>query len=78
MRLILESLANFLINKEPRVPVFCVLPKIRKGDFLAKGYPVVSGSSLLELLSKNVNSFLQPLSEKELSYIKATQDFSFK
>lgn len=76
MGLISELLAKFLIYKQPRVPIFYILPRIHKAEFLPKGQPIVSASSsLLEPISKYVDSFLRSAVERGSSYIKDTKDF---
>lgn len=65
-----NSTAEFLINKTPRVPIFHTIPKIHKKESPSRGRPIVSGiNSVLELLSKYVDQFLQPLMRDILSLL---------
>jgi len=60
--------------KQPRIPEFYTLPKIRKKTPV--GRPIVSGSSgPTERVSSFVDSLLQPVATKKESYIKDTTDF---
>lgn len=57
MDLISETLAGFLINKQPRVPIFYVLPKIHKGGFPPGATQLCVGILLLARTSFKTCSF---------------------
>ena len=60
--------------KQPRIPEFYTLTKIRKNTPV--GRPIVSGSSdPTKRISSFVDSLLQPVAVKQMSYIKDTTDF---
>lgn len=73
-----KDLADFLIVECPCVPTFYLLPKIHKPGFPPKGRPIVAAQqSLLENISKYVDSLLQPHVRHIKTYIQDTyiQDF---
>ena len=60
--------------KQPRIPEFYTLTKIHKKTPV--GRPIVSGSSgPTKRISSFVDSLLQPVAVKQMSYIKDTTDF---
>ena len=60
--------------KQPRIPEFYTLTKIHKKTLV--GRPIVSGrSGPTERISSFVDSLLQPVAIKQVSYIKDTTDF---
>ena len=72
---ILPTEAAFLINTNPQVPYFYILPKIHKGVIPPPGRPIVSGiNSVLEPLSKFTDYFLRPLVSATPTYLKDTKD----
>ena len=61
-------------QKPPRIPEFYTLTKIHKNTPV--GRPIVSGSSgPTERISSFVDSLLQPIAQKQESYIKDTRHF---
>lgn len=68
---------KYLMPKNPRTPVFHLLPKIHKiGN---PGRPIVSQiSSATEKLSEFVDVYLKPLATSTDSYIRDTSDFLSK
>ena len=61
-------------QKPPRIPEFYTLTKIHKNTPV--GRPIVSGSSgPTERISSFVDSLLQPIAQKQESYIKDTTHF---
>lgn len=74
-----KDLADFLVIDFPRIPTFYLLPKIHKPGFPTKDRPIVAAQrSLLENISKYVDSFLQPHVKKIKTYIQDTRDFILK
>ena len=72
---ILPLEADFLVNKQPKIPYFYTLPKIHKNIFPPPGRPIVSGiDSLLEPLSKFVDVFLRPIVTNTSTYLRDTKD----
>ena len=64
----------FLTPKNPRTPVFYLLPKIHKPNY--SGGPIVSAcDSPTEKMSAYIDSFLKPLAQKTNSYLKDTNHF---
>lgn len=60
----------------PRVPTFYLLPKIHKPGFPPRGRPTVAAQqSLLENISKFVDSLLQPHVREIKTHIKDTRDY---
>ncbi|KAJ1192175.1 hypothetical protein NDU88_001487 [Pleurodeles waltl] len=67
--------AAFLVQVNPRIPYFYILPKVHKGKIPPPGRAIVSGiGSVLEPLSQFVDFFLQPLVKKIPTYLKDTTD----
>lgn len=67
---------DFLTQEHPRVSIFYLLPKIHKPGFPPKSRPIVSAQgSVLENISKYVDSLLQPHVLQITFYIKDTSDF---
>ncbi|KAJ1191045.1 hypothetical protein NDU88_000362 [Pleurodeles waltl] len=67
--------AAFLVQANPRIPYFYILPKVHKGKIPPPGRPIVSGiGSVLDPLSQFVDFFLQPLVKKIPTYLKDTTD----
>ena len=65
---------SFLTPKNPRTPIFYLLPKIHKRN--NPGRPIVSAcDGPTEKLSAYLDFFLQPLAQKVNSYIKDTNHF---
>ncbi|XP_029469168.1 uncharacterized protein LOC115097463 [Rhinatrema bivittatum] len=62
--------AAFLINRNPQIPVFYILPKIHKSLVSPPGHPIVAGiNSVLEPLSIYVDHFLRPFVPLARSYV---------
>ena len=58
----------------PRIPIFCTLTKIHKP--LPVGRPITSGcEGPPERISSFVDHLLQPIAQKQTSYLKDTTDF---
>ena len=58
----------------PRIPIFYTLTKIHKP--LPVGRPIISGcEGPTERISSFVDHFLQPITQKQKSYLKDTTDF---
>ena len=65
---------QFLTTKNPRTPIFYMLPKIHKPN--NPGRPIVSGcDGPTENLSAYVDSYIKPLAQKVNSYLKDTNQF---
>ncbi|KAJ1216093.1 hypothetical protein NDU88_003699 [Pleurodeles waltl] len=65
--------ASYLIQTNPKIPYFYILPKVHKGKIPPPGRPIVSGiGSALEPLSKFVDFFLQPIVKRIPTYLKDT------
>ncbi|KAJ1131352.1 hypothetical protein NDU88_009689 [Pleurodeles waltl] len=65
--------ASYLIQTNPKIPYFYILPKVHKEKIPPPGRPIVSGiGSALEPLSKFVDFFLQPLVKRIPTYLKDT------
>ncbi|KAJ1150463.1 hypothetical protein NDU88_003254 [Pleurodeles waltl] len=65
--------ASYLIQTNPQIPYFYILPKVHKGKIPPPGRPIVSGiGSALEPLSKFVDFFLQPIVKRIPTYLKDT------
>ena len=61
-------------SSPPRIPVFYTLTKIHKPDPV--GRPIISGcDGPTEKISSFVDTLLQPIAQKQQSYIKDTTDF---
>ena len=61
-------------SSPPRIPVFYTLTKIHKPDPV--GRPIISGcDGPTEKISSFVDTLLQPIAQKQQSYIKNTTDF---
>lgn len=74
-----KELFEFIYIEFPRVPVFYILPKIQKPGFPHRGHPIVAlQKSLLENISKYVDSLLQPFVFQVESYVRNTSDFITK
>lgn len=70
-----KDLFDFLYVEFPQVPVFYILPKIHKPGFPPRGRPIlVVQSSLLENISKYVDSLLQSFVLSTQTYIRDTTD----
>ncbi|KAJ1165123.1 hypothetical protein NDU88_005552 [Pleurodeles waltl] len=68
-----EHEAAFLIQTNPKILYFYILPKVHKEKMPPPGRPIVSGiGSVLEPLSKFVDFFLQPLVKRIPTYLKDT------
>ncbi|KAJ1080705.1 hypothetical protein NDU88_000899 [Pleurodeles waltl] len=68
-----EHEAAFLIQTNPKILYFYILPKVHKEKIPPPGRPIVSGiGSALEPLSKFVDFFLQPLVKRIPTYLKDT------
>ena len=60
--------------KPPRIPTFCTLTKIHKSKPV--GIPIISGcDSPTDKISSFVDTLLQPITQKQQSFIKDTTDF---
>ena len=69
-----ESTYNNLQTKNPRIPIFYLLPKIHKKD--NPGRPIVNGmGSVTEKISDYVDTFLRKYTPRIPSYIKDTTHF---
>ncbi|KAJ1160350.1 hypothetical protein NDU88_000852 [Pleurodeles waltl] len=65
--------SSYLIQTNPKIPYFYILPKVHKGKIPPPGRPIVSGiGSALEPLSKFVDFFLQPIVKRIPTYLKDT------
>lgn len=74
-----KELFDFLYVEFPRVPEFYILPKIHKPGFPLRGRPILAAqSSLLENISKYIDSLLQPFVTSLRTYIRDTTDFISK
>lgn len=72
-----DQVAKFLIQKEPRTPLFYLLPKIHKPGFPPKGHPIISGmGSILEPLTQYLDHFYNHLSNRSPHTLR-TQDTLF-
>lgn len=61
------------------MPVFYILPKIHKPGFPPRGRPILAAQfSLLENISKYVDSLLQPFVTALPTYIRDMSDFILK
>lgn len=68
---------EFLRIKNPRTPIFYLLPKIHKTN--TPGRPIISAvNSPTEKISQYVDYYLKPLATSTKSYIKDTTDFLSK
>jgi peptide-methionine (R)-S-oxide reductase len=68
---ITKEIAQYLITKSPRTPIFYILPKIHKTGI--PGRPIVSAiNSHTDKLSRFVDNIIRPLVPKIPSYIKDT------
>ncbi|KAJ1123641.1 hypothetical protein NDU88_002109 [Pleurodeles waltl] len=64
---------TFLIQTNPKIPYFYILPKVHKEKIPPPGRPIVSGiGSALEPLSKFVDFFLQQLVKRIPTFLKDT------
>lgn len=71
-----DHIAKFLIQSEPRIPLFYLLPKIHKPGFPPRGRLIISGTgSILEPLAQFLDYFLQPFVQQSPLYIKDTGHF---
>ena len=76
-KLLTATHLQFLTVKNPRTPIFYMLPKIHKIN--NPGRPIVSAcDSPTEKLSAYIDSFIKPLAQLVPSYIKDTNDFLYK
>ena len=72
--IIKNETADYLKCKNPRTPVFYMLPKIHKKD--NSGRPIVSQTNgPTEKISQFLDHFLKPIAAKTDSYLKDTSDF---
>uniref|UniRef100_A0A803JHB8 Reverse transcriptase domain-containing protein n=1 Tax=Xenopus tropicalis TaxID=8364 RepID=A0A803JHB8_XENTR len=72
--LISEKIRDYLIPRNPRIPLFHHLPKVHKKERPPVGRPIVSGiASLNEKLSEYVDLYLQPLVQRLTSYVRDTK-----
>ena len=61
-------------SSPPRIPVFYTLTKIHKP--VPVGRPIISGcDGPIEKISSFVDTLLQPIAQKQQSYMKDTTDF---
>ncbi|CAJ0946010.1 unnamed protein product [Ranitomeya imitator] len=73
------KLSEYLINTQPMIPVFYVLPKVHKDLMNPPGRPIVaSTNSLLSPLAITLDRILTPLLHNISSYLKDTTDFLSK
>ena len=70
-----RNIAKYITpNKNPRIPIFYILPKIHKKGI--PGRPIVSAvNSITENISEFLNLCIQPLVPRLKSYVKNTRDF---
>ena len=62
------------MNLEPRIPIFHTLTKIHKPKPV--GRPIISGcEGPTERISSFVDRLLQPIAQRQKSYIKDSTDF---
>ena len=76
-KLLMTTHLQFLTVKNPRTPIFYMLPKIHKIN--NPGRPIVSAcDSPTEKLSAYIDSFIKPLTQLVPSYIKDNNDSLYK
>ena len=70
------SVYEYLLNKECRTPILCLLPKIHQGSMPPLGRPIIFAvGSHTEQISELVDHFLNPSAQAATSYIRDVTHF---